>query len=163
MSYAETQKMRARARAERDARSGPRLQSSSATPVTLVTGPPCSGKSTYVRDHMRPGDLVVDYDAIAQAIGSPDGHDHPRALHPFALHVKDALLDRLTRSNDVRRVWLVKVVPTPGEVAIASEVVTLDVPADECKRRAAESGRPERWADLIDDWWRSRATLETTD
>lgn len=33
--------------------------------ITVVTGPPCSGKSTYVRTHARPGDIIVDFDAIA--------------------------------------------------------------------------------------------------
>ena len=35
--------------------------------VTLVTGPPCAGKSTYVRARARPGDLVLDQDVIGQA------------------------------------------------------------------------------------------------
>lgn len=36
--------------------------------VILVCGPPASGKTTFVRNHMVPGDIVVDLDAIMQAI-----------------------------------------------------------------------------------------------
>ena len=32
--------------------------------VYLVAGPPCAGKSTYVRHRARPGDLVLDQDVI---------------------------------------------------------------------------------------------------
>ena len=35
---------------------------------TLVCGPPGSGKTTYVEQHMKPGDLVWDWDHVANAI-----------------------------------------------------------------------------------------------
>ena len=33
---------------------------------TVVTGPPCSGKTTYILNHMAEGDIMVDFDRIAQ-------------------------------------------------------------------------------------------------
>ena len=38
------------------------------TPVTVVCGPPGSGKSTHVDGHKQPGDLVVDIDALYVAL-----------------------------------------------------------------------------------------------
>ena len=35
--------------------------------VILVAGPPCSGKTTYVTQRAKPGDLVLDQDAIGAA------------------------------------------------------------------------------------------------
>ena len=32
--------------------------------VTLVCGPPCAGKTTYVRQHAQPGDLIADQDRL---------------------------------------------------------------------------------------------------
>jgi len=36
--------------------------------VYIVYGSPASGKTTYVRDHMSDGDMVVDLDMIGQAL-----------------------------------------------------------------------------------------------
>jgi hypothetical protein len=32
--------------------------------IVLVAGPPCAGKTTYVRDHAQPGDTVLDQDVL---------------------------------------------------------------------------------------------------
>jgi hypothetical protein len=37
--------------------------------VKLVCGPPASGKTTYVRTHAAPSDIVVDFDLIAAEFG----------------------------------------------------------------------------------------------
>ena len=37
--------------------------------IHVVTGAPCSGKTTYAHAHRRPGELLVDLDAITAAIG----------------------------------------------------------------------------------------------
>lgn len=37
--------------------------------VMLVCGPPASGKTTYVRNHARPHDVVIDVDQIAEELG----------------------------------------------------------------------------------------------
>jgi predicted kinase len=41
----------------------------SAIPVHLVCGAPGSGKTTYVREHAKPGDVVIDLDDILEAMG----------------------------------------------------------------------------------------------
>ena len=44
--------------------------------ITLVMGSPCSGKSTYVRENSKPGDLIWDFDKVHTAISSTDTHQH---------------------------------------------------------------------------------------
>lgn len=125
------------------------------THITLVEGPPCSGKSRYVQEHMEPGDLVIDYDAIAVALGSPTTHDHPADLVPFIHQARQALLERVTRASPVSRAWLISCEPTPSDRQLASATILLDVDADTCKERAHASGRPESWDTLIDEWHRN--------
>ena len=36
--------------------------------ITIVTGPPCGGKSTYIAENCKAGDIVVDMDRLALAL-----------------------------------------------------------------------------------------------
>lgn len=123
--------------------------------LTVVAGPPCAGKTTYVQQHAQPGDLTVDYDAIAVALGSTDSHDHPPSLRPFICEARDAALARLTRPHDAGHTWLITGAPTPAERHgyLGATVVLLATPPDLCKTRATASNRPPRWHALIDEWW----------
>jgi len=44
--------------------------------ITIVTGPPCGGKSTFVRENAQPGDIVVDMDSLALALTFPGEKSH---------------------------------------------------------------------------------------
>ncbi|MFD5468883.1 hypothetical protein [Streptomyces sp. NPDC127105] len=122
--------------------------------VTVVYGPPCAGKNTYVREHARTGDLVLDVDALALALGSPVDHGHHPALVPFAIEARDAIVRRLSRSHELRHAWVITTRLDLLDALPGAEVVTLAVDADTCKQRARQAGRPARWDTLIDRWWR---------
>lgn len=128
------------------------LRALSNATVTLVMGSPCAGKTTYVREHKTNRDVVIDYDTIAQALGSPVTHGHPKALVPYIIHIRDALLDRIETKRPTTNVWIVACNPSSREYALADNVVTLDTDATECKARAIQAGRPSTWPRLIDEW-----------
>lgn len=130
-------------------------------PLHLVTGPPCSGKTTHVRQHAGPTDVVIDWDAIAQALGSPSTHDHPPHLVPFVAEARDAVIARLARPSDAAAAWLIKTNPTADEYAAAASVVTLDPGVDECLARAHRDGRPQHTLDGIRTWYLAAATRPT--
>lgn len=44
--------------------------------IVIVTGPPCAGKSTYIKEHAKTGDIIVDMDRIALALTTPDMTNH---------------------------------------------------------------------------------------
>ena len=93
---------------------------------------------------------MIDSDALAVALGSRRTHDHSEALRPVILA---AWLAAMTEAQvTVRRVWVIRGFPEPRDLAAASRIVRLDVPAEECKRRA-KAERPDSWPDLIDKWW----------
>lgn len=118
--------------------------------LTLVWGPPCSGKTTHVATHKQPGDIVIDYDAIAVALGSPSSHDHPAAMRPIIVAAWLAALHEAERQPV--RMWLIKGFPTPAERKRATRTVLLDTPRAECEDRARHL-RPGTWLPLIADWY----------
>lgn len=138
------------------------------TRVTLVCGPPCSGKTTYVRERAEPGDLVVDWDVLAQALGSPHPHHHPPALVPFIAEARDAVTARLARRHDVARAWLIATAPRDADRrrltpdGATATVVLLATPEDECVRRARRDSRPDGTIEAIESWWRIHRADETT-
>lgn len=121
--------------------------------VVVVAGPPCSGKSSYVAEHAQPGDVVIDYDAIASAIGADgDTHDHHPVLHGITLHACDAIFRRALRDHHIAGIWLIRSKPRGSDLAMATELVVLDTPLEECYRRAVAADRPERVLELIEGW-----------
>ena len=63
--------------------------------VKLVYGAGCSGKNTFVREHKQDGDLIIDFDALHQAISGLESHNHIQELFGYVLDARDALLKRL--------------------------------------------------------------------
>lgn len=49
--------------------------------VTLVTGPPCAGKSTYVARHAHPDDVILCVDTFARDAGSTSVHGGHAGRH----------------------------------------------------------------------------------
>jgi len=126
----------------------------------LVIGPPGAGKSTYVLQHRQPDDLVIDYDAIAQALGSPVTHDHGKYHSAAATTARNAILRALRKGTLlVPRVWIVSSNPRAESVFPYSEVLTIDPGQAEVERRATEAGRPPEWLTLIERWYESRAPM----
>ncbi|MEV4173996.1 AAA family ATPase [Nonomuraea sp. NPDC049709] len=127
--------------------------------VTLVAGPPCSGKSSYVREHALASDLVVDYDRLAAAL-RVDGemYAHLDSHRPFVAEARDAVLDRVILGNHgVRRVW---VMATAAKRAVresyrrryAADVVVVWAPEEVCLRRAMGE-RPQAWWGHVRGWF----------
>ena len=117
-----------------------------------MAGPPCSGKTTLVRENALPGELVIDHDLIAQALGSPDAHDHPPQLISHVLTVTELLLSQGRADPRLTRIWLVRCSPSDRDIALADEVLVAPTSKDECRRRALADGRTEQVLDAIDEW-----------
>ena len=124
--------------------------------LTVVTGPPCGGKSTYAREHARTGDIVIDFDAIAQALGSPVTHGHEKPVSEVAAAAwSTAILRALDEHARGARVWIVDSSPTAYRrrryTEAAARMVTCTADRDELHRRADES-RPPSWHRRIDQY-----------
>ena len=60
----------------------------------VITGPPCSGKSTYAKENATPKDLVVDLDRIALAVAAEgtEHHSYPLAIRNTARLMRQAAI-----------------------------------------------------------------------
>jgi hypothetical protein len=124
--------------------------------VNIVVGPPCAGKSTFVRDHAAPGDIIVDFDALATALGSSTAHDAPQDIAYVAFDARDAAIDRVLEGLDTDS-WVIHTSPSQTKIdryAAAGAVFTLlDPGLDECLARATSDSRPEAVTETIKKWY----------
>jgi len=132
--------------------------------VTIVVGAPCAGKSTYVDAEHADDDVVVDFDRLAQALGSSTPHDATddvrRATHAARYSAIAQALEVETDS------WVVETSPTPERVALyvdaGAEFVLLDPGIDMCLQRAEDDDRPEGTDDTIRAWYEDPPVLPDT-
>lgn len=123
-----------------------------ATHIVLVMGPPAAGKTTYVKQHAGPGDVVIDYDAIAQALGPGGGR------HELVMQLRGKLLTQLRRGElQAGRAWVLSCDPAADRRFPYHDVVVLDPGKEEVLRRCAAE-RPAHLLRVVEDWYRKRAT-----
>jgi len=125
--------------------------------VVLVTGPPCAGKSTYVRTHAQPDDLILDLDEIARECGSTRYWQHDPAIAQKADRIMRSRIASLAGGGSIRA-WVIRCAPSgPGRSALArliraDQVIVLLPDSAELVRRALQ--RPDRIATInaINAW-----------
>lgn len=131
--------------------------------VILVAGPPGAGKTTYVEQQFNAGDMVVDFDRLAQALSFADVYHKPAdELLAFTLAARDAIVQRLLRKHLVKRVWLIEQAPSTARrktlrQAFGARVVVLKPTSQKCKERIEGDqtrSRAKQWSRLVDDWFR---------
>lgn len=123
--------------------------------MALVAGPPCSGKNRYVDEHRRPGDLVIDFDALITALGGSGSHDQPEQLKRYAFEARDAVMAAYELRRDVD-VWVILGAPRRRDrdkfLRRGYRVVVLDTDMDTCLARA-RAERPPEWQDYVRNWF----------
>ena len=115
--------------------------------VTLVCGPPCAGKTTWVAQRAQPDDIVLDQDVIG----------------PAAMRVGLAHVAAMTSGT----AWVIRCAPGRAHREalarqLGAEIVLLDPGIDEAIRRAL--GRPEPRAAIraVRDWYRQEGETVST-
>lgn len=133
--------------------------------VTVVTGPPAAGKTTHVRQHAQPGDVIIDYDHLANALSGQDedNHDHPAHIQAVTKAARQAALDAAI--NTSARIWLIHAMPSEKQQvnysARGAEIITID-PGKEVVMRRIKAERPARMAKAAGKWYANQAKPKST-
>lgn len=136
----------------------------SRVPLTIVCGPPASGKSTYVERHARASDLVIDLDAIGAKLTGSSERTWSRKWIKAAAIERNAMLASLAGEVKARAAWFVVSEPDGQwrrwwQACLGPKaVIVLGVSADECIRRIRADPFRAKRADIecaaVANWWR---------
>ena len=125
----------------------------------VVCGPPCAGKSTYVRENAQAGDTVIDWDDIVVDLGFPARHHFvDRSLVPIIMDEWRRRLDAARHSTGT--VWVLRSKPARESRALAvslgAELVEISAPIGLLLARAKERPHPVEHERLILAWHANR-------
>ena len=132
--------------------------------ISVVTGAPCSGKSTFVSENARSGDLIIDMDRLALALTTDDvaSHSYSPEVRSVAIAaragaVKKALsIGSFTRAN----VWIIHTQPDADDLRsyrlASARMVEINPGFEVCMKRLEERPRANRdvVAVAIKKWFR---------
>lgn len=126
--------------------------------IRVIVGPPCAGKSTHVAENRVAGDVVVDFDKIAQALGSDVPHGAEGAVRSVAFACRSAAIEEIL-SGVGADAWIIHSRPSADLVqrylAAAAEFTVLSPGLEVCLQRAEDDGRPDGTEQVIRDWYQS--------
>ena len=116
--------------------------------ITIVCGPPASGKTTYVKNNMHLGDFVVDLDAIRCAVAFTEKDHRTDNLVSAVIEIRDYIYSMITRGKiETQHCWIIACLPKKEDRdqmrrRFGANLISLEVSRTECMRRAMND--PER-------------------
>ncbi|MFD4258225.1 hypothetical protein ACFWR9_11490 [Streptomyces sp. NPDC058534] len=126
--------------------------------IVLVAGPPCAGKNRYISEHADPDDLILDLDALSEAMSLAGTYEFIDAHLPIVTEARDAALERLLLGNhQVRRCWIISTAPERKRRAYyrdryGARSVVLWWSEETCLLRAMNE-RPPQWQEYVRRWF----------
>lgn len=132
----------------------------SAIPLTIICGPPCSGKSSYAATNATREDVIIDLDSIYRQI-RPGFRQWATKFTDYkllnrGLRIRNMLLHGLHKRTH-GKAWFIVSAPHQKErdwwqKRLGGQVVLLNPGIVECRRRALARGTPIA-AQGIDQWY----------
>lgn len=132
--------------------------------VYIVYGSPCSGKNSWVNSVARKDDLVVDMDALYNAVNPINGlYNKPERLYSVVKTLYDKLLDNIfMRYGKWQNAYIITTECLPAQLDRMSDkygakLVHIDTDKLTCISNLTKDGLKyrykENWLKYIDDYW----------
>lgn len=131
--------------------------------ITYIMGPSCAGKSTWAKEHAALGDVVLDYDVLATALGGSKTHDPeqgPKKVAFAARQAAEACIHDGGLDGDqfIIRSWMPpEKITDLGQKGVKFAVV--DPGEATALARCADDERPAGTAERIRDWYKDRPVV----
>jgi hypothetical protein len=134
----------------------------SVIPLTIVCGPPASGKNHRVRQHSGGTDLVIDLDAIVHELSGEPMHRWSRDRWlDMAMRKRNAMLGELSKQPAWRAAWLIVSEPKAEHRAWWDEtmqpkaIVVIEADEDTCMANAAQDADRDQHHTrlMLRRWW----------
>ncbi len=121
--------------------------------VTLVFGAPGSAKTTYVRAHMSPGDMVWDLDVVMAAVTGKRLYQRTEGALRYVLAMRDAFYRAAALPGYPERVWIIESTADLNRREelrreMDADVVVMDTAHDVCRQRIAHRLNCDRHGSL---------------
>lgn len=138
--------------------------------VKIVSGPPCSGKSTYCKENMKDGDIVYDYDALSNALIYGDTHELERkSTHNYIIDFRIAMLNRVTFDKRKNTLFFITSKTPPQNIIdfikdIEYEVIEMETTFEECLKNLEKDDKrkeKEKWKERIENWFKEFRMIPT--
>ena len=129
--------------------------------VFIVYGSPLAGKTSYVREAMNEGDLIVDIDNIWSCISGCDRYVKPNRLKSVVFSVRDNLLESVRyRRGKWLNAYVIGGYPYQAERErladqLGARLIHIDTSKGECLNRLSQCEDRDivEWAKYIDDYF----------
>lgn len=135
--------------------------------LRVITGPPAAGKTTYITQHAKQGDIRIDFDHIANLITgqTEDNHTHTHETIQLVRAGREAMRRQAIKLADTCDIWLIHTKPTPKQLAeyrsVNAEIITID-PGKQTVTQRCKNQRPPQSLTTAHQWYEPTNTPQTT-
>lgn len=128
-------------------------------PLEIVCGPPCAGKTFYVEKRAKPGDYVIDLDAIGEVLSAGFERSWTGPLLDRAIRMRNVMLGTLSDLT-TGRAWFIVSAPTAAERewwqgVLGGKVVLINPGEAICLDRAVGRSSWKRGSEHVRAWFQA--------
>ena len=112
--------------------------------VYIITGASCSGKTSFVKERLQEGDLVLDIDDLWQLVSGQPRYVKPNSLKPIVFNLRQEIKDNIARGVGTwRNAYIIESLPYATDrkreaeryKAHNVELITMDATREQCLER----------------------------